>query len=62
MGQIREIKRDRKMLLTPLEAFQLHAAASAVRKISGDAAEVGVFRGASAKLLRLALPDKPLHL
>jgi len=62
MGQIREIKRSRKMLLTPVEAFQLHAAAIGVRKIPGDVAEVGVFRGASAKLLRLALPDKPLHL
>ena len=62
MQQIRQIKRDRKMLLTPVEAYHLYAAAIAVRKIPGDAAEVGVFRGASAKLIRLALPDKPLHL
>jgi O-methyltransferase len=50
------------MLLIPVEAYQLFAAASAVCKISGDAAEVGVFRGASAKLIRSALPDKQLHL
>jgi predicted O-methyltransferase YrrM len=62
MQEIRRIKRERKMLLTPVEAYQLYAAASAVRKIPGDAAEVGVFRGASAKLIGLALPDKPLHL
>jgi O-methyltransferase len=62
MRQIREIKRNRKMLLTPVEAYQLHAAASAVGKLAGDAAEVGVFRGASAKVIRLALPDKTLHL
>jgi O-methyltransferase len=62
MQQIRQIKRDRKMLLTPVEAYQLHAAATSVAKIPGDAAEVGVFRGASAKLIRLALPDKTLHL
>ena len=62
MQHIRQIKRDRKMLLTPVEAYQLYAAATAVRKVPGDVAEVGVFRGASAKLIRFALPDKPLHL
>jgi O-methyltransferase len=62
MDQIRQIKRNRKMLLTPVEAYQLHAAAAAVSKLPGDAAEVGVFRGASAKVIRLALPDKTLHL
>jgi predicted O-methyltransferase YrrM len=62
MQHIRQIKRERKMLLTPVEAYQLYAAATAVRRVPGDAAEVGVFRGASAKLIRLALPDKQLHL
>src|SRR5437879_1566462 len=62
MRQIRQIKRERKMLLPPVEAYQLFAAAAAARKIPGDAAEVGVFRGASARLIRLALPGKPLHL
>jgi O-methyltransferase len=62
MREIRAIKRERRMLLTPVEAYQLYAAATAVRKIPGDAAEVGVFRGASAKLIRSALPDKRLHL
>ena len=41
----------------------MYAAASAARKVSGDAAEVrGGRRGASAKLIRLALPGKPVHL
>lgn len=62
MRQIMRIRRERKMLQKPPEAYQLYAAASAVRKISGDAAEVGVYRGASAKLIRLALPEKFLHL
>ena len=62
LKQILRIRRDRKMLLTTLEAYQLYASARAVQKIAGDAAEVGVFRGASAKVIRLALPEKRLHL
>lgn len=62
LKRILRIRRDRKMLLTTLEAYQLYAGAMAVRKIPGDAAEVGVYRGASAKLIRLALPEKRLHL
>ena len=57
--QIMKIKRERTMLQEPAEAYQLYAAASAVREVSGDAAEVGGGRGASAKLMRLtACPNQ----
>jgi len=58
LKQIMQIRRGRKMRLSTIEAYQLYASARAAQKVPGDAAEVGVFRGASAKLIRLALPHK----
>src|SRR5262249_24120978 len=46
----------------PMDAFQLHSAACSAAKVEGAAAEVGVFRGASAKIILEALPNKTLHL
>jgi hypothetical protein len=62
MGIVRRLKRSRKMMLTPLEAYQLYAAAQAVQKLPGDVAEVGVARGGSARLICEALPHKQVHL
>jgi len=59
---IRQLKKSREMLLTPLEAHQLFALVRATSKLGGNMAEVGVYRGASARLIREADPARSLHL
>lgn len=62
MRAIRELKRSCEMLLTPLEASQLLSLVRSTSKLGGSMAEVGVFRGASARLIRQADAVRPLHL
>jgi len=63
MAEVLSVKRIRTMLMTPVEACQLLCALKAAAKVSGDVAEVGVYRGASARLLADAAADgKVLHL
>ncbi len=59
---IRGIKKETEMLLADNEAYQLFATVKAVAKIQGDIAEVGVFKGGSAKLICEAKGNKRLHL
>jgi O-methyltransferase len=59
---IRKLKKTREMLLTPLEASQLFSVVRATAKLGGNMAEVGVFRGTSARLIREADETRPLHL
>lgn len=59
---IRGIKKETEMLLADNEAYQLFATVKAVEKIQGDIAEVGVFKGGSAKLICEAKGNKRLHL
>jgi O-methyltransferase len=59
---IRRVKKAREMLLTPLEADQLFSLVRATSKFGGSMAEIGVFRGASAHLIREADNKRPLHL
>ena len=59
---IRELKGSCEMLLTPLEASQLFSLVRSTYKLGGAMAEVGVFRGASARLIRQADTLRPLHL
>jgi hypothetical protein len=62
MRVICDLKRQREMLLTPLEANQLFSVVQATTKVGGCMAEIGVYRGASARLIREADPTRPLHL
>ncbi len=62
LDSILAVKRERKMETTPIDAYQLMAAARSTAKLAGAAAEVGVFKGATAKLILEALPNKTLHL
>jgi O-methyltransferase len=48
---VRQVARERRMLLHPQEAFTLLALARMQAALDGDMAEVGVYRGASAKLI-----------
>lgn len=57
-----EIKRETQMLLGEVEAIQIYRSVRQTLKIAGDIAEVGVFRGGSAKLICEAKGDKKLFL
>ena len=50
------------MLLNACESFQLAQTAKAAMKLPGDCAEVGVYRGGSARLICEVKGDRPLHL
>ena len=57
-----QIHKDRRSLLTAFEAFLVYSVARAQAAKEGAFAEVGVYKGASAKLICEAKGDKPLHL
>jgi len=57
---IRQIKEETEMLLSDLDAYQIYTMVKKTSKIDGDIAEVGVYKGGSAKLIREA-SKKPLH-
>ena len=59
---LRRIRKERKCLLTGLEQFLLYSLTRAQIRLPGDIAEVGVYTGASAKLICEARGSKPLHL
>jgi len=59
---IRKIKEKNQMLLSEGEAFQLFMAVKSTEKISGDFAEVGTYRGGSARLICEAKGERVLHL
>jgi hypothetical protein len=59
---VRNLKRRREMLLTPLEAAQLFSLVRSTSKLGGAVAEIGVYQGASARLIREADQCRPLHL
>ncbi|HOV98447.1 MAG TPA: TylF/MycF/NovP-related O-methyltransferase [Bacteroidota bacterium] len=59
---IDKIKSETEMLLTNNEAYQIFMAVTRTEKVKGDVAEVGVYKGGSAKLICEAKGDKALHL
>ena len=59
---IRNLRKLRDMNITPLEAFQLFSLVRATAKLGGRMAEVGVYRGGSARLIREADASRCLHL
>lgn len=60
--RIQQLKWSRGMLLTPLEANQLISLVRSTAKLGGAMAEVGVYRGASARLIFETDSTRPLHL
>ena len=59
---IRQVRRERKSLLTANESFILYSLARSLARRPGQMAEVGVFEGASARILCELKGDKTLHL
>jgi O-methyltransferase len=63
LNKVRRLRASRTMLLTPVEAFQIGVLVSESAKLGGNMAEVGVFKGASARLIRECDPsNRTLHL
>lgn len=61
LKQVLRIRSQRDMLLLPAEACQILSAVKAVEHLPGDMAEVGAGKGASAKLIASAAPNRMLH-
>jgi hypothetical protein len=59
---IQQIRREVELLLDDSESCQIFNAVRHTAKVEGDLAEVGVFRGGSAKLICQAKGARPLHL
>lgn len=63
MRQVSRIAEERTLLLNHAEACQIISAVRAVAHVPGDMAELGVFAGASARLIADHMqPGKALHL
>lgn len=59
---IRRVRKECRSLITGFEAFFVYSVAGAQRHRDGVMAEVGVYRGGSARLISEAKGDVPLHL
>jgi len=63
LNLVKEIRReDGELLLKPSEMVFVYSVACAQRKTRGDYAEVGVYKGATAKMICEAKGDKHLYL
>ena len=51
-----------ELLLEDIEAYYIFMAVKRTQKVPGDIAEVGVYKGGSAKIICSAKGDKSLHL
>jgi hypothetical protein len=59
---LKEIRSETELLIEDIEAYQIHMAVKRTAKVPGDIAEVGVYRGGSAKIICRAKGDRHLHL
>lgn len=62
LGLINKLRHDNDLLLTVNEGLQVIECAKSSLKIKGDFAEVGVFRGGSARLIAEVKKERALHL
>ncbi|HNX17798.1 MAG TPA: TylF/MycF/NovP-related O-methyltransferase [Methanoregula sp.] len=61
-SDLKKIRSDTELLLEDIEAYHIYMAAKITQKIPGDIAEVGVYKGGSAKIICSAKGDRSLHL
>ncbi len=59
---IKKVKKESDLLVTTREAFMLYSIAQTQRQFPGEMAEVGVYKGGTAKLICEVKGDVPLHL
>jgi O-methyltransferase len=60
--QLKTIRSETELLLEDIEAYHIFMAVKRTQKVPGDIAEVGVYKGGSAKIICSAKGDKTLHL
>jgi O-methyltransferase len=61
-GLIRQVRKETGMLMADIEAYNIHMAVKRTEKVPGDIAEVGVFRGGSAKIISESKGVRALYL
>jgi hypothetical protein len=61
-SHLKKIRSDTDLLLEDIEAYHIYMAAKITEKIVGDIAEVGVYKGGSAKIICSAKGERSLHL
>lgn len=59
---VRKIKKEKETLVTNNEGYNIYSFVKSLSKMEGDIAEVGTYKGGSAKLICLAKGNKKLHL
>jgi hypothetical protein len=59
---LKKIRGETELLLEDIEAYHIYMAVKCTQKVPGDIAEVGVYKGGSAKIICSAKGDKHLHL
>ena len=59
---LHEIHRQKRTLMSAFESYIIYSVSRAQSRLDGAFAEVGVFRGGSARILCETKGDKPLHL
>ncbi|MFO0898284.1 MAG: TylF/MycF/NovP-related O-methyltransferase [Pirellulales bacterium] len=59
---IRDIRRQRRSLVTAYEAYTIHSLAKAQCRLEGELAEVGVYEGGTARVICEVKGARPLHL
>jgi O-methyltransferase len=59
---VEEIRGENQLLMRDNEVYELYAAVKSVKKIKGDIAEVGTYKGGSSKIICEAEGDKAIHL
>ena len=59
---LKQVRRERTSLLSAFEAYNIYSLALSMSRLPGAMAEVGVFQGASARLICEAKGDKTLRL
>ncbi|MFZ1075041.1 MAG: TylF/MycF/NovP-related O-methyltransferase [Minisyncoccia bacterium] len=57
LDTVHKVSKETKMLISDHEAYQLMMAVRRTKKIPGDIAEVGTYRGGSSKLIAIARGD-----
>ena len=59
---LKKIRSETELLLEDIEAYHIYMSVMRTLKVPGDIAEVGVYKGGSAKIICSAKGDKSLHL
>ena len=59
---LKKIRSQTELLLEDIEAYHIYMTVKRTEKVPGDIAEVGVYRGGSAKIICSAKGDRALHL